>query len=68
MGLLCFEMYAQPHPIVAKTLDTSLILYAEHDFNGEGPRSLPSQMGQAAAHCSMHQNGRRQSFAPAQLS
>ncbi|CDI79696.1 citrate synthase, putative [Eimeria acervulina] len=22
-----------PHPIVAKTLDTSLILYAEHDFN-----------------------------------
>ncbi|CDJ33809.1 Citrate synthase, related [Eimeria mitis] len=23
----------KPHPIVAKTLDTSLILYAEHDFN-----------------------------------
>lgn len=23
----------RPHPVVAKTLDTSLILYAEHDFN-----------------------------------
>ncbi|OEH74635.1 citrate synthase related protein [Cyclospora cayetanensis] len=25
----------KPHPVVAKTLDTSLILYAEHDFNAD---------------------------------
>ncbi|KAL8441682.1 hypothetical protein Emag_006974 [Eimeria magna] len=29
------KQQADPHPAVVKTLDTSLILYAEHDFNGE---------------------------------